>query len=162
MASSSPRPSLSASPSNLTISTNFLFFQRFTQYERDSTEERSFFPLAFPVLFRSRELRPRRDPSDVSFKDGGTAVRERRLLVRRSWGLRPRRVGIPRGGWSLLRFNPTWQTILTGGEPTRRGGAVRPPLERPGSRLHREPENRESEKSRSDQQLNPQSPHCSA
>ena len=47
---------------------------------------------------------PRRAPSEVFFEHEETVFRIRRLLVRRSWGLRPRRVGIPRGGWGDLRF----------------------------------------------------------
>ena len=125
MASSSPRPSLSASPSNLTISTNFLFFQRFTQYERDSTEERSFFPLAFPVLFRSRELRPRRDPSRVQQRPQDRFIRLRSttgtllaapppprghtLSVCRGPVILPeltRRTGYPLRGWGRERAGP--------------------------------------------------------
>ena len=59
------------------------------------------------------------------------------LLPGRSWGLRPRRVGIPRGGWDDLRFfrttnpaNPGSGRIhlsSRGGPPTRRGGRESPP-----------------------------------
>jgi len=53
--------------------------------------------------------------------------------VRRSWGLRPRRVGTPQGGWDELRLNTDVENHPhAGGDAHATGGDGSPPQERPG------------------------------